>query len=58
MCTRCPSKILTKRKSIEMTFIYEYQVLWQKMFPHKHLGGSMVIFIAFDGRARNLTGPS
>ena len=44
-----------KRKSVKKTFICEYKVFWQEMFPHKHLEGGTVIFIVFDGRVCNPT---
>jgi hypothetical protein len=44
------------KESVTMTFICKYyEVLWPEMFFREHLVGSAVIFVAFDGWARNLT---
>jgi hypothetical protein len=37
-----------------MTFICEYEVLWQEVFPHKHLESGTVIFVTFNSRTCNL----
>jgi hypothetical protein len=48
---RSPGKLMAQRHLVEMTFVSKYKVLWQEMFPHKHLESSMVIFITFNSRA-------
>jgi hypothetical protein len=52
--TRGPSKSTLEQKSVEMTFISEYKLVWPEMLSYKHFEGGTVIFVTFNSRPSHL----